>query len=190
MGKRTYESDIIAMALLYRKEYVGTHIISYDKAVKFDKVINDNLDKMEAKYGIGIRWEEPSKLYSLMKDEKGELCAVINPNVDLKKMWKWHVYNLPAKVILASYMDNALKEIDLIEVNGKIIDRNVYYNNLRQKYNFVKETDKDSFDIFEEWQRIAEDGFVEKYCLSESEKNILKELRKNKQESSFTKIKK
>jgi len=102
MGKRTYESDIVAMALLYRKEYAGTHIISYDKAIRFDKVINDILDKINAECGIGIRWEEQSELYSLRKDEKGNLCAVINPNVDLKKMWQWHIYNLPAKVVAAS----------------------------------------------------------------------------------------
>ena len=132
MGKRTYESDIIAMALLYRKEYVGTDMISYDKAVNFDKVINENLDKMCAKCGIGIRYETTSQLYNLMKDENGNVCAVINPNIDLKKMWEYHVYILPAEVIKASYMDNALKEIGLIEVNEKIIDRNTYYNELRK----------------------------------------------------------
>ena len=29
-------------------------------------------------------------------------------------------------------MDNALKEIGLIEVNERIIDRNTYYNNLNK----------------------------------------------------------
>lgn len=131
MGKRTYESDIIAMALLYRKEYAGTDMISYDKALNFDKVINENLDKMCVKCGIGIRYETTSQLYNLMKDENGNVYAVINPNIDLKKMWEYHVYILPTEVIKASYMDNALKEIGLIEVNEKIIDRNTYYNNLK-----------------------------------------------------------
>ena len=43
MGKFTYESDIVAIALLYRKKYAGTDMISYDKIKKFDEIINKNL---------------------------------------------------------------------------------------------------------------------------------------------------
>lgn len=167
-------------------------MISYDKAVKFDKVINEILDKKEAKCGIGIRYETPPQLYSLMKDENGNICAVINPNVDLKKMWEYHVYILPAEVIEASYMDNALKEIGLIEVDEKIVDRNTYYNELREKYNLIQERIKDPFNIFDAWENLTVNGHVEKYLISDAERNILKELRRNrsKQEIGFTKIKK
>ena len=79
MGKRTNEVDIIAMALLYRKEHVGTDMISYTKAIEFDRVINKNLDKMEVECGIGIRNETSSPLYRLMSDENGIVYAVINP---------------------------------------------------------------------------------------------------------------
>ena len=111
MGKRTYESDMVAMALLYRKEYAGTDMIAYDKVINFDRVVNENLDKANADCGICIRNEIPSPLYRLMTDENGVLYAVINPGVDLEKMWKWHIYCLPAQVMSASYMDNVLKEI-------------------------------------------------------------------------------
>ena len=63
MGKRTYESDIIAMSLLYRKEYVGTDMISYEKAINYDRVINSNLEEMNSSCGILIRNEEESLLY-------------------------------------------------------------------------------------------------------------------------------
>lgn len=85
MGKRTYESDIIAMALLYRKQYVGTDMLSYDKALEFDAIINENLDNMNSKFSIGPRCEQTSELYRVLQDENGNIYAVINPNTDLKK---------------------------------------------------------------------------------------------------------
>ena len=63
MGKRIYEKDIVAMALLYRKKYASTDILSYDKICKFEEAINNNLDKMNSTYRVGIRCEETSNLY-------------------------------------------------------------------------------------------------------------------------------
>lgn len=183
MGKRTYESDIIAMALLYRKEYVGTDMISYDKAVKFNSVINNNLDNMNANCGIGIRYEEQSRLYFIMQDENGRRLAVINPNADLKKAWEYHIGCLPIEVCIASQMDNALREIGLIIVDGKMRDRNLYYNELRKKYNLVTEYQQQKFDVFKDWESVPEDGFVEKFCISDAEQFILRELRENKKQN-------
>lgn len=66
MGKRTYESDIVAMALLYRKKYVGSDMISYEKAMQFDQVINENLNIMNSDCGICIRcsYYDDSKLFT------------------------------------------------------------------------------------------------------------------------------
>ncbi len=55
MGKRTYMSDITAMALLYRKEYSGTTMILYDKVKDFDRIINEYLEDMNSSCGIGLR---------------------------------------------------------------------------------------------------------------------------------------
>ena len=114
MGKRTYENDIVAIALLYRKKYASTDMLSYDKIRRFDKVINNNLDKMDANCGIGIRDERDSELYFVMTDENGQSCAVINPKVDLKASWRYYIGSSPIEVLIASEMDNALKEIGLI----------------------------------------------------------------------------
>ena len=130
MGKRTYESDIVAMVLLYRKEYVGTDMILYEKAINYDRVINYNLDNMNSSCGIGIRSEEESLLYFLIQGEDNKLYAVIRPEADLKKAWSYHIGCLPTDVVVASQMDNALSEIGLIMVNGKFRDRNLYYNEL------------------------------------------------------------
>ena len=180
MGKRTYESDIAAMALLYRKKYAYTDMISYDKILSFDKVINNNLDDMESTCGISIRSESDSKLYYILSGENRESYAVINPNADLKTAWEYHIGCLPIDILIASEMDNALKEIGLIIVNDKTIDRNSYYNELRKKYNLLYEFTQPKFDIFRDWESIIEGSFVEKYCISNKEQLILKELRENK----------
>ena len=130
MGKRTYESDIIAMSLLYRKEYVGTDMILYEKAINYDRVINSNLEEMNSSCGILIRNEEESLLYFLVQGEDKKLYAVIRPDADLKKAWSCHVGCLPTDVIVAAQMDNALSERGLIMVDGKFRDRNLYYDEL------------------------------------------------------------
>ena len=120
IGKRTYESDIIAMALLYRKQYVGTDMLSYDKALEFDAIINENLDNMNSKFSIGPRCEQTTELYRILQDENGNIYAVINPNTDLKKAWEWHIGCLPIDVVIAAHQENALKTIGLRSVDGKL----------------------------------------------------------------------
>ncbi len=122
MGKRTYESDIIAMALLYRKQYVGTDMLSYDKALEFDAIINENLDNMNSKFSIGPRCEQTSELYRLLQDENDNVYAVINPNADLKKAWEWHIGCLPIDVVIAAHQENALKTIVLRRMNGRLVE--------------------------------------------------------------------
>lgn len=48
------------------------------------------------------------------------------------------------------------------------------------------------FNIFDEWEDIANNGFIENSCLSDKEKMILEELRKNKEKqgTKFIKTKK
>lgn len=143
MEKRTYESDIVAMALLYRKEYIGSDMISYEKAKKFDQVINDNLNIMNSDCGIGIRYSyyDDSKLFTKMTDENGNLYAVIIPNADLKEAWQTHIGCLPIDVIVASQMDNAL---DVIELEKKIDEstKKIYFiqknNEISQKKKLIK----------------------------------------------------
>ena len=107
---------------------------------------------MEVTCGIGIRNEEVSQLYFVMTDEFGNKCAVINPNANLKEAWMYHIGNLPTEVYIASEMDNALEEIGLILVEDKIIDRTSYYNELKEKYNLLSETNvSPKFDIFKNW---------------------------------------
>lgn len=113
MGKRTYETDIAAMALLYRYQCDGSMMLSYDKIEKFDEVINKNLDGMNSSCGIGVRYEEEPELYFTIVDENGKKYAVMNKTADINKARSYHIGVLPTDIIIASQMPNALEIIGL-----------------------------------------------------------------------------
>ena len=122
MGKRTYLADITAMALLYRKTYVGSTMISYDKIKYFDRVINENLDQMNSSCGIGIRnsLDDNSDLFFFATAEDGNVYAVIDPRADLQEAWSYHIGCLPTDVVIASQQNNALQTIGLRLENGQM----------------------------------------------------------------------
>ena len=122
IGKRTYESDIIAVALLYRKQYVGTDMLSYNKALEFDAIINENLDSMNSKLSIGPKCNQASELYRLLQDENDNVYAVINSNADLEKAWELHIGCLPIDIIIAIHQENALKTIGLRRMDGRLVE--------------------------------------------------------------------
>ncbi len=124
MGKRTYESDIISMALLYRKKYCGTNMLSLNKCMEYDLIINKNLDEMNTNCGAGIKYEEISSLYRILTNENNEQYAVINDNFNLEKAWSLIIGCLPLDILFASQKDNALSVIGLKLVDGKIVDIN------------------------------------------------------------------
>ena len=135
---------------------------------------------MGANCGIGLWNEEPSELYFVASSDNKVMYAVINPDADLKKAWEYHFGRLPIDIMIASLMDNALLEIGLISVDDKIIDRNFYYNELAKKYNLLFEFTRPRFDVFRDWESVTEDSFVFKYCISDAEQLIVKELKANK----------
>lgn len=124
MGKRTYETDIISMALLYRKQYCKTDMLLLSKCKEYDLIINKNLEEMNTNCGIGIRYEEEPLLYSILTNENKEQYAVINNNFNLEKAWSLTIGCLPLVVLCASQKDNALSIIGLKLVDGKILDIN------------------------------------------------------------------
>lgn len=180
---KTDETDIIIMALLYRKKYTGTDILSYDSIVRFSEAINKNLDSFNNVDRIKIKNDNCSLLYYILTDENGEKIVVINPNIDIKSVWEYHVGCWTPEITLAAECDNAMKEIGLIFVDGNIIDRNVYYDNLRVKYKLPYEFHVKIFDIFRDWEKITDDSFSFKVCLSDIERYIWEELNDNKRKN-------
>lgn len=123
MGKRTDTTDIIAMALLYRNECCKTGMILYEKALEFDKVINENLDLMNDLYGLGIMGKTDNRLFFTATNEEGELYAIIKPDADIEEARRWHIRCLPLEVVVASQMPNALDVIGLELVNGELKEK-------------------------------------------------------------------
>ena len=183
MGKMISKNNIIAVALLYRQIYVGTDMLLCDKIDRFAVVLEHNLDELGSASAMNLCDEIVSELYFTVCDEKGNFYAVLNPKVDIKAVWDDYINSLPIELYIAGEMDNALKEIDLIHVNGKIVDRVSYYNELRDKYNLLCEFVPAKFEIFRDWENVIEGGFVENYCISPAEQLILNELRENKKQN-------
>ncbi len=123
MGTRTKFEDIASMALIYTNRALGNKMISYDKTVEFDKVINENLDIMNSEIEILLFYNEESRIYFHATDETGKVYLVIDPNADLKKAEQYHIGCLPLDIVIASQMDNALETLGLELKDGQLIKR-------------------------------------------------------------------
>lgn len=95
-------------------------MISYDKAVEFDEIINKNLDNMNSKINPYLFYDEESKLYFHATDEKGKVYLIIDNTADLEAAESYHVGCLPIDIIVASQMENALNILGLQLSDGII----------------------------------------------------------------------
>lgn len=110
---RIHKEDIITMALLYRKKYAGTEMISYEKVEEYERIVNDNLDEMNSNYGNKpFAIFKDCRIYTILLDENGKLFAVIGPDNDLMEAKRLMNY-LPLDLVISSTRDNALSAIGL-----------------------------------------------------------------------------
>ena len=117
MGKRTDQTVITALALLYVNESYGEGMILYDKTIEFDRVINENLEKMNSSCGVLYREEIENNFFFTATAEKGKFYAIIRPDADIMKAWAFYGGMLPSDVFIASRMPNALETIGIKNVN-------------------------------------------------------------------------
>lgn len=77
------------------------------------------------------------------------------------------------------------KYLKLVNVNEKIICKNAFYNGLVEKYKLKYElpTRYPKLDITEQYNLIAENGLIEKFCLTKEEKSIVNALREQDKKS-------
>lgn len=116
---RVHKEDIITMALLYRKKYAGTEMISYEKVEEYERIVNDNLDEMNSNYGLKpFAIFKDCRIYTILSDENGKLFAVINPDKNLMEAKSLMNY-LPLDLMIASTRDNALSAIGLTSKKEK-----------------------------------------------------------------------
>lgn len=124
MGVRTKFEDIASMALIYTNRALGNKMISYDKVVEFENIINNNLDEMNSPINPSLFYEEESKLYFHATDENGKVYLVIDPRADLKIAGNYHVGCLPLDIVIASQMENALDVLGIELIDGKLVMKN------------------------------------------------------------------
>ena len=176
------------MALV--KSYICTRnkILSYNNVKKFEAALNKKLDELEIT-GTGYFKESDRNKFFYSCDEYGNEYLVLNCNLRLDVLAMPEIMLYPPKYFKALDSDEVLKTINLIKVDGKIVSRSKYYKELTEKYNLKYElpVERSKFNIFEEWENITENGFMENYCLSKEEKLILEELRRNKEEQGLVK---
>lgn len=177
-------SYVIGLALLYKKIYAGIDKISLEKITKFQSMINVNMKSMGGNIENEMLDSDSFKIWSSVKDEGGNIYFYLSPAILLDEVWQFYIDNLPVTLWIASLKNNALKEIDLIFVDDNIVDMVSYYSELRKKHD-LDEIDISGFDIFREWEKLAVDGFVEKYCLTNGERAVLNVLRKSKKNAGY-----
>lgn len=182
---RLYSEDAYNLGLLYVYIYSNgiQKMVSLQDLDAFYKQIENNLEIMNSEnYGI-VYDNNDEKIYFTSSNEIGEIYYILKPTFDLEKAKSTYIGCVSTKYLVASQMNNALSCIGLIKVNGNIISKRKYFNELAEKYGIKYELPitKPKFNIFESWEKIAENGFIENYSLSKEEKLILEELRKNKQ---------
>ena len=73
----------------------------------------------------------------------------------------------------SAYMD-AVKFLVFISLLSNLPNFKDKFKELTEKYNLKYElpVERSKFNIFEEWENITENGFMENYCLSKEEKLI------------------
>lgn len=175
-----YEEAAI-MALI--KSYISTSnkILTYESVKNFEKELNKKLDEFGHR-GTGYFKESDREKFFYSRDEYGNGYLVLNSNLELDDLSMTEIMTYPLEYLKALDSYEVLKTINLIKVDGKIVSRSKYYKNLAEKYDLKQElsVERPKFNIFEDWEKVGEDGFIENYCLSDAEKMILQELRKTK----------
>lgn len=173
-----YEEAAI-MALIKSYVSTGSKILTYDSVKNFEKELNKKLDEFGHR-GTGYFKESDRDKFFYSCDEYGNGYLVLNSNLGLDVLAMTEIMLYPLNYFKALDSDEVLKTINLIKVDGKIVSRSKYYKDLAEKYGLKQEllVERPKFNIFEDWEKVGEDGFIENYCLSDAEKMILQELRK------------
>ena len=121
MGKRTNLDDTAGKALVLLNKYTGLTMIKYDQIEEFDRIINQNLDEMNSQSKYVYYPALPNDFYYVAVDQDGTKYAIMYPNADVKKAYKWYICTEPYDKFKALFMSNALSAIGLEVVNNEIV---------------------------------------------------------------------
>lgn len=195
--------EAVEMALIRNYKATKHEMLPLESIKNFHVVLNLKLEEMGYSQELpnleDINLFETSvpenkKIYFSAKNEENKEYMIIKPETGMNDIELKEFLFYPTQILEALETDEVLKTINLINVDGIIVSRSKYYKQLAEKYHLEYElpVSGPKFNIFDEWENIANNGFIENNCLCDKEKMILEELRKNreKQGTKFIKMKK
>ncbi len=193
MTRRMFNEDAYSLGLLYLYKYSNKEqkMALLDDLKKFHQAIENILEENNSKsYNLYRTMWLDNEIYFTSSNKDGETYCILKPDLNIQAVETMYIDAIPKEHLSAAESNNALKYLGLINVNEKIICKTAFYNGLVEKYKLKYElpTRYPKLDITEQYNSIAENGFIEKFCLTKEEKNIVKALRD--QEKSFQKVKK
>ncbi len=122
MKKQNFEIDVIAISLLYQKQYSNKDILSFDEYLEYRKSIKESLEMMNVSYLTTIK-ENDFSLYDIATNQD-EIIVRLKENIDIKEAWLKHVCSLPIPTLIASLTDDALSTIGIFPNKERL--RKVY----------------------------------------------------------------
>lgn len=131
---RVYYEDIYNLGLLYA--YIDSNgmqkMVLLDDLKRFHNTIEKNLEEMHSNVNINliyasIWYENDEPIYFISRNKEDEVYYILKPDLDLERAIGKYMSCLPADVLKASLMENALECIE------PVMKQEIKNNNSKEK---------------------------------------------------------
>ena len=123
-----YLNQAAAISLIYTYRATNGKIImiSCNEVREFEKIVNENLKKMNSKvYNLTPDYliDKDELFFTYQTDIEGNGYYVLKNDNNSINNRKRYIMSMPLDIILASQKTNALESINLIMIDGKMINK-------------------------------------------------------------------
>lgn len=131
---RVYYEDIYNLGLLYA--YIDSNgmqkMVSLNDLKKYYNIVEKNLDEMDSDVNINliyasIWYDNDEPIYFISRNKEDEVYYILKPDFDLERAIGKYMSCLPADVLKASLMENALECIE------PVMKQEIKNNNSKEK---------------------------------------------------------
>lgn len=132
---RVFYKDIYNLGLLYA--YIDSNgmqkMVSLNDLKKYYNIVEKNLDEMDSNVNINliyasIWYDNDEPIYFISRNKEDEVYYILKPDFDLERSIGKYMSCLPADVLKASLMGNALECIEPVK------KQEVENNNKKEKF--------------------------------------------------------
>lgn len=119
---RVFYKDIYNLGLLYA--YIDSNgmqkMVSLNDLKKYYNIVEKNLDEMDSNVNINliyasIWYDNDEPIYFISRNKEDEVYYILKPDFDLERSIGKYMSCLPADVLKASLMENALECIEPVK---------------------------------------------------------------------------